>query len=727
MDSKPTDKKGPLKLPKLRHGINISFSEYDPDGKPQWLIHDSGRNKFFIIGWVEFELLERWNLGEAEKIIEAVNEQTTLNVDLTDIENLLRFLAHNYLIQQSGYQIYKTAKEQKIFKKDNIFHWLINYYLFFRIPLIHPDHFLSRTKWIADRVFSRTAGYCMIILGFIALYQLSHRWDEFTHTFPTIFTWEGLFFYLIAYLICKFFHELGHAYMCKRYGVPVPSLGVAFLVFWPVLYTDTTLSWTLNYDQRLRIALAGIWVETYVTIIAALLWCNVHNLTVQAICYVTITINWIASLLINVSPFMRFDGYYVLADYMRMPNLQPRAFALTRWQIRRWLFNWPDPPPEKFPRRTHYFLIAYSIATWLYRLVLYFGIAILVYHFFIKIVGILLFAIEMYYFILGPIITEIQTWLVFKDKFSFNLHTQITLFLTVLACLLFFLPISETVDMPGTLSYSHQFLIAPAEGILETPIPLIGTRVKANQTIIQLQSLDLNHALRQVQLEYLKRLSELRRASIQSEYVTHKNILLSEIHKQQAKYIKLIDLRAKLFLSVPFDGIVFDTANDLTVGTIVMKDEWLADVVQPNVVHAEGFVAQIDVNSLRQGLTGYFYPTDLSESAVPVKITSIEPLNSSKLVCHYSTELKQNKNAEVVVETPCYNASDLGGHIATFTTDEGEYVPVDSVYRVTLVPTKPVQLNHVERGSIAIYTQSSSYAAELFYKFKTIWIKQTNL
>ncbi len=464
----------PQKLPMLRKGISFAFSDYDKDGKPQWLIHDSARNKFFIIGWVEYEILERWYLGDPEAIISAVHTETTLNIDFNDVDSLLKFLTHNYLIQQSGYKIYQTAKEQKLFKNDNLFHWLINYYLFFKIPLVRPDHFLIRTKRVGDWLFSRALLYIMIVLAIIALYQLGHQWEKFTHTFSSIFTWQGLFFAFIAYMIAKLCHELGHAYMCRRYGVPVPTLGLAFLVFWPVLYTDTTLSWSLKSKQRLRIALAGIWVETYITIIAALIWCNVYNTTIQAICYVAITINWIASVLINVSPFMRFDGYYVLADYMNMPNLQPRAFALTRWQIRRWLFNWPDPPPEQFLPSRHRFLVAYSLVTWIYRLFIYFGIAILVYHFFIKVVGIILFAIEIYYFILGPIVTEIQSWISYKEKFTFNYRTKLTCLAVILLLSLIFIPFNETIKLPGTASYAHQILLAPIEAVIIKNPPVRG-------------------------------------------------------------------------------------------------------------------------------------------------------------------------------------------------------------------------------------------------------------
>lgn len=714
----------PLKVPMLRKGITFAFSDYDKDGKPQWLIHDSGRNKFFIIGWVEYEILERWYLGDADAIVNAVHNETTLNIDINDVESLLKFLIHNYLIQQSGYHIYQRAKEQKIFKNDNLFHWLISYYLFFKIPLVHPDNFLVRTKRIGDWIFSRALLYVMIALAIIALYQLGHQWEEFTHTFRSIFTWQGLFFAFIAYMIAKLCHELGHAYMCRRYGVPVPALGVAFLVFWPVLYTDTTLSWSLNSKQRLRIALAGIWVETYVTIIAALIWCNVHNITIQSICYVAITINWMASLLINVSPFMRFDGYYVLADYINMPNLQPRAFALTRWQLRRWLFNWPDPPPEKFSPERHRFLVAYSLITWIYRLSIYFGIALLVYHFFIKVVGIILFAVEVYYFILGPIVTEIQTWIVLKDKFTFNTRTKLTCFFAILLLLLVFLPINETIKVPATLSYAHQILIAPTDAVIIKKPPEVGSAIKANQPIIQLQSTVLDHALRQIQLDYQRKISELRRAAIDPTYVGQRSILLSDINKDQAKYNKLMNLRSKYTLTVPFDGIILDIAPELYPGTVVMKEEILGDVIDPAKVEVEAFVSQQDINKLKVGFTGYFYPNDISRPALPVKVAAIEIINANKLSCSYSKGLQHDKKDSMIVDTECYNASDLGGDIATFYTDEGEYVPVDSAFRVLLTIQKPTKINQVERGTVYINTKPNAYSASVFYKLKTVLVRE---
>ncbi len=714
-----------ITLPPLRKGITCTFSEYDVHGKPQWMINDAGRNKFFIIGWAEHQILKNWHIGNPNDIIETINNKTTLNVEVSDIESFYHFLKKNYLLEQSGYDIYKTAKEQHLFAKDNWLTWLIHHYLFFRIPLWHPDNFLIRTKSIANFVFNRYVFYAMLILGTIAVYQVSTKWQLFTHTFTSIFTLNGVIYYFIAFTICKFFHEMGHAYMCRRYDIPVQSLGVAFLVFWPVLYTDTTLSWVLKSKQRMKIALAGVWIETYVTIIGALIWCNTDSLTIKTVCYMTISINWIASLLINVSPFMRFDGYYILADYLHMPNLQPRAFSLTRWQIRRWLFGWPDSPPEVYAKNLHLFLIVYSISTWLYRFVLYIGIALLVYHFFIKIVGIILLIIEVYYFMLGPVITEFRTWYLMKERFTWNNRTKFTTACVIIMLLLFFLPIRMTITLPGTLSYLHGFIIAQEDGMIDKALPKAGSLVKKGEIITQLKSDDLENALDLVILQYKLKLAQLRNAKINLSNANEKNTILSDINKSQAEYSKLYAMYDKLILRSPFNGILYETKTDLRPGVFVAKNEWIADVIDTSKTFVEAYVNEEDLYLIKTGLTGYFYPEHLSERKIPVRIIEIDTLNTDELSCAYTKMIKQNKDQNVVVDTPCYNSNELGGYIPTYLTEQGKYVPVKSIYRIKLVTLRPVHISYVERGSVELTTKSYTYAGRVFYWIRNMFVQQT--
>ena len=181
----------------------------------------------------------------------------------------------------------------------------------------------------------------------------------------------------------KIAHELGHAIVAKHYGLRVSSMGVALLVLFPVLYTDNTDAWRLT-DQRkkLQIVLAGLMVEFHIALLALFSWTVVEDGPLRSAAFFLATSSLVGSLLVNLSPFMRFDGYYALADF-GMQNLQPRAFELARWQVRQWLFGLPENPPA-FSATKHYFLVFYSFATWIYRFFLFLGIALLVYFFAFK-------------------------------------------------------------------------------------------------------------------------------------------------------------------------------------------------------------------------------------------------------------------------------------------------------------------------------------------------------
>lgn len=713
------------RIRKLRTGVTIDFYGYNHDGIPQWIIHDTGRDKFFIIGWPEYEMLSRWNLGNREAIIDAVNNETTLHVTEDDFENLRNFLNTNYLVELRWLNVYQKAKEQKVIKGENIGYWFIRYYLFFRIPLFHLDNFLNRTKFIGDILFSNITLFVMTILGITALFEISNHWEEFKHTFSTIFNFQGLIFYFIAFTIAKFFHELGHAYMCKRYGIPVPTMGVAFLVFWPVMYTDTTLSWKLPYHQRLKIALAGMWVETYVTIIAALIWANTHNVIIHMICYVTVAVNWVSTLLINVSPFMRFDGYYVLSDLLKMPNLQNRSFALARWQIRKWLFGWEEPATEHYSTRMHRILVVYAFLTWTYRLIIYFGIALIVYHYFFKAAGIILFLIEIYVFILRPIYHELLRWYSLRAQFTLNTRTKISITAFIILLFLLFFPLNPSIQLNATLSYSHIVLYAPMDSILETPLPKQGTLVQENQPIVTLRSDEVQYNLIKSQLEYEKIQVEIRRASLNPSFYSEKSNLEAEASEKKAEYDKWFNLQQKLILNVPFNGIISDVAMNVTPGLPLKKGQWVLDVVDPSKQVIEAYVNESDIEEIKTTRSGYFYPNNTDLPIIPVKLLAIEPINAADLSVRYTKELSVSNKEEYIVATPSYNASVLGGNIPTEVTEEGKYVPVESVFRVLLSPEKTIDLKNIQLGSVKLYAKARPFIFNVFYKIKSSLVKES--
>lgn len=282
-------------------------------------------------------------------------------------------------------------------------------------------------------------------------------------------------------LVSKLAHELGHGLTAKRFGCKVPTVGVAFMVLWPVLYTDTADAWKLrSRRQRLAIGVAGMAPELSLAAAATLVWSFLPDGPLRSAAFVMATSTWLLTLAVNLNPFMRFDGYMLLSDLWDVPNLQERSFALARWRIREALFGFGDPMPELMPDGRRRRLILYAVGTWVYRLFLFLGIALLVYHIFFKLLGLFLFAIEIWWFILRPVVTELKSWAGRRGDLRLNRRTAVTFAAGVLALAGLFVPWRTQVAAPALVQPATQAtLYAPAPARVTELAVREGDRVDA--------------------------------------------------------------------------------------------------------------------------------------------------------------------------------------------------------------------------------------------------------
>ncbi|CDL01234.1 putative peptidase family M50 (fragment) [Magnetospirillum gryphiswaldense MSR-1 v2] len=151
--------------------------------------------------------------------------------------------------------------------------WALHHYLFFRIPLVRPDAWLSRALPLVAWMGSRAFRLCTLAALLLGLLMVGRQWDRFAATFVDHFSLSGLAAFGIALGFAKMAHELGHALVAKSYGCRVPTMGVAFLVLWPMLYTDVNDAWKLtDRRQRLMVGAAGILAEMTIAAWAVLAW-----------------------------------------------------------------------------------------------------------------------------------------------------------------------------------------------------------------------------------------------------------------------------------------------------------------------------------------------------------------------------------------------------------------------------------------------------------------------
>ena len=194
---------------------------------------------------------------------------------------------------------------------------------------------------------------------------------------------------------------------------------------------------------------------------------------------------------------MRFDGYYVFADYLKVENLQPRAFALAKWKLRQWIFGFKHKPPEQINIQKQNLIIVYAWATWIYRFFLFLGIALLVYYFAFKLLGIFLFVVEIVWFILLPIFREIREW--WRLRSNIYLSLQFVRSILVLGALAFiiFYPWKSSQKTPAIYQSEKFIEIFPPINSQVKDIYITEKQiVKEDQKLINLDSPALNSEIK---------------------------------------------------------------------------------------------------------------------------------------------------------------------------------------------------------------------------------------
>ncbi|WP_157272089.1 HlyD family efflux transporter periplasmic adaptor subunit [Azohydromonas aeria] len=389
----------PPPWPALREELQLHDGGRNRDGSPAWHVGDPVRNLFFRIGWLEFEMLRRWHLGSAEAIARDIERHTTLAPTPEDVRDFAGFLATHQLLQRGRARAPLPA-----------WRWLLQNYLFVRIPLLRPARLLQAllpwTGWLFTRRFLGLTALAALAGVLLALRQL----DAVEANLRGALSWDGVLGFAGALFVSKLLHELGHALVATRLGVRVGHMGVALLVMWPMPYTDTGESWMRSPRRRLAIASAGIGAELALAAWCTLAWSFVPDGGLRNALFFLATTAWVLTLAVNASPFMRFDGYYILADALDLPGLHERAGRLGRHALRKAIAGFDDPVPEVLAPAWRRALTAFAFATWLYRLVLFVGIALVVYHAFFKALGVFLFFVEIMVFVIRPLWAELRVW-----------------------------------------------------------------------------------------------------------------------------------------------------------------------------------------------------------------------------------------------------------------------------------------------------------------------------
>lgn len=686
----------------LREDLRLHEAAPDKDGAPTWSIQDPLTNRFFRIGWLEFECLIRWTTGNPTQIAQEISETTPLAIDTQQVEDFARFLERHQLLRPSPEAVRKLAIQSSQ-PGWRHWRWWLHHYLFIRIPLIHPDRWLKALLPYVRPLFSTAGLSALALAGVLGIVLAARQWDTFTHGLTDILTPSGILGFLLALAISKTFHELGHALVATHYGVRVSHMGVALVVMWPMLYTDTGESWKLrSARQRLAISAAGIAVEMALAALSTLAWALLDDGPIrQAMLYMATT-GWLLSLALNASPFMRFDGYFILSDAIDFPNLHERAGAMARAALRRTLLGWPEPDPEPFPPQTRRFLVTFAFITWIYRLVVFLGIAVGVYLLFFKALGIFLFAVEIFWFVLRPLHTEFSVWRLRRHDIKMN-RLRWMKFAGLIALIALMMPWAFDIHAPGVAYPEHRQLVFSPFPAQLSGLHTAGA-VKAGSALAQFEAPDLDARATRTQALAQSLNQRLNGLVAEDDGIDKQQSVSERLAEQLTEARGIQEESARLRVTAEFDGVWLDVDPLLQPGVWVDSKTQIGVLADLRSWVVDVYVEQSEVERIHVGAAARFRP-EKHFFSMDAKVIAIDTARSNRL-------------SHLVLD------SRHGGPIAT-QAGAREPMPVEALYRVRLALAEPLAAPRELRGSASIDGARKSLAWDAVKHTAAVLIRES--
>jgi putative peptide zinc metalloprotease protein len=472
--------------------------------------------------------------------------------------------------------------------------------LSFRLPLFDPDRLVGFLMPLIRPIFSIFGFIVWFTLVAVAAVLIVTNWSALTQDVSDkVLAAQNVLIILLIYPVIKTLHELGHAFATKRWGGEVHEIGVMLLVFVPVAYVDASSSAAfIQKHRRIIVGAAGIMVELGLAAIATLVWVNATPGVLRTVAFNTMLIGGVSTLIFNGNPLLRFDGYYILSDFIEIPNLADRANKYFFYLIQKYVFGIDHADSPVTGRGEGPWLFLYAVTSFLYRSVVSIGIALfLATRFFFFGIAMALWALSTIFFM--PCFKAIK-FLLYDHRLDGHRRRtfgSVAIAGAALVFVLFIFPLPYATVAEGVLWMPDQSEVrARTSGFIDTVSP--SEDISQNITLIKMRDpiiasqVDVREAqLRELQERYdAARVKDRVQAEILSEQINHIQ-----------KSIELLEARkASLNVDSKESGRFVALQAENMPGRFVKQGELLGYVIGQKDVTVRTIVAQSDVDLVRQ-------------------------------------------------------------------------------------------------------------------------------
>jgi len=481
-----------------------------------------------------------------------------------------------YSLQQSDNEAivkrYKAQKNKELKAK-------VASFLFLRIPLFNPnpllDHIrpliMALTGWGAFWVWSLT-----LLWGILAVFD---NWDALLDQSAGVLSVSNLPWLYVSLVGLKLFHEAGHAFVCKRFGGEVRTVGVMFLLFTPLPYVDASSSWGFaNRWHRIYATFAGMAVEFFFAAAGALVWANTGPGLTHSLAFNVMLIGSVSSLLFNGNPLLRFDAYYMLSDYAEIPNLYQKGQQQWKYFGDRYLLGTVAAQSKATDRKEWVWLTLYGLLSFLYLMLITVGIVLFLMDQWL-LLGLLVLVMSVYSRLLSPLYQLIKH---LRSTATQGNRSRAVAVVGGIGLALFLLlavmPFPDASRAQGIVKANHASNVyVETAGQLDQLLVRHGERVKAGQVLASFSNQDLTADIRLTELGQIEVQTQIRQALHQASQDL--SALQEKADALELRLINLQEQQQQLQVRASQDGEWVAPDLHEQLGTWMQRGQALGEVV----------------------------------------------------------------------------------------------------------------------------------------------------
>ncbi len=491
------------------------------------------------------------------------------------------------------------------------------------LPLWNPDRFLEGTSWLWRAAFSRAGAVAFAILLLVAILAVASRASSLLSPLNQILSPSNLAWLGVVFVALRAWHELGHAAACKAMGARCTEVGLILLLgVLPFPYCDASGAWKLpRIRQRVVVSAAGMIFESFAAAIAAIVWASAGPGLVKTICFNVMVVSGVTTLLFNLNPLLRYDGYYILSDVLGIANLWQRSREAIVYLIERVAFSVPGvrPPPVASPGE-FWTLVAYAALSLPYRLVVAGSIVWLLWssETFLTL-GVVLAFVAACAFLVWPVLRGVHYLLASPRLLGRRARAMAacTLLIGGVAALLGLVPMPTAVYAPGVVRAEAEEPVRCAEGgFVVGAHARVGDAVRAGDPIVTLRNPDLEAELAVAKAALLQAEASLDEASTRGP--TAREVALRGLDAARADLGRAQARVGALVLTATIAGTITpapdstDLDLDALEGRYVERGTLLAIVATTDRLIVRGVVSDSD--------QAYAFPTGVDLTAARARV-----------------------------------------------------------------------------------------------------------